>query len=102
MSRAVGVDCGTMFFQTAENSSDGTIKFKELRNAFVELEKTDEIEQVLSQNDWQYFEKKKSDRKRKAFVIAAPVSFTAMALRADIHYDNDLCLVDTHTKDKVL
>jgi len=53
-SRAVGQDCGTMFFQTAENLSDGTIKFKEIRNSFVALEKTEEIEQALSQNNWQY------------------------------------------------
>jgi len=55
MSRAVAVDCGTMFFQTAENIADGSTTFKELRNAFVELEVSDEdIEQVLAQNDWQY------------------------------------------------
>jgi hypothetical protein len=54
MSKVYGVDCGTMFFQTAENSSDGTILLKEIRNAFVELEASEDIDQVLSQNDWQY------------------------------------------------
>jgi hypothetical protein len=54
MSKALGVDCGTFFYQTAENTPDGTTKFKEIRNAFVELEAAEDIEQVLTQNDWQY------------------------------------------------
>ena len=54
MSRACGIDCGTMFFQTAENDKDGKLSLKEIRNAFVELEASDDIEQVLAQNDWQY------------------------------------------------
>jgi len=54
MSRAVGCDCGTMFFQVAENDKEGKIQLKEIRNAFVELEASEDIEQVLSQNDWQY------------------------------------------------
>ena len=35
MSKAVGVDVGTMFFQVAENDSDGKLSLKEIRNAFV-------------------------------------------------------------------
>lgn len=54
MSRTVGVDCGTMFYQVAENDKDGKINFKEIRNAFVQLESSDDIEQVLAQNNWQY------------------------------------------------
>ncbi len=54
MSRAVGNDCGTMFFQTAERDKDGSIKLKEIRNAFVELEASEDVEQVLEQNNWQY------------------------------------------------
>ena len=54
MSRAVGCDCGTMFFQTAENDKDGKLSLKEIRNAFVQLEASEDIEQVLAQNDWQY------------------------------------------------
>jgi len=54
MSRVVAVDAGTMFFQVAENDSGGKTNFKEIRNAFVELEASEDIEQVLSQNDWQY------------------------------------------------
>ncbi len=53
-SRAVACDAGTMFFQVAENDSNGKLNLKEIRNAFVELEASEDIEQVLSQNDWQY------------------------------------------------
>ncbi|MCD6435536.1 MAG: hypothetical protein J7L15_04040 [Clostridiales bacterium] len=54
MSRACGIDCGTMFFQTAESNTDGTLDIKTIRNAFVELEASEDIEQVLQQNDWQF------------------------------------------------
>ena len=54
MSRAVSVDAGTMFFQAAENAEDGSLNLKEIRNSFVELEASEDIEQVLEQNDWQY------------------------------------------------
>jgi hypothetical protein len=54
MSRAVSLDPGTMFFQTAEKTSDGSVDIKVIRNAFVELEASEDIEQVLKQNDWQY------------------------------------------------
>lgn len=54
MSKAIGCDVGTMFFQTAENDKDGKLSLKEIRNAFVELEASEDIEQVLTQNDWQY------------------------------------------------
>jgi len=54
MSKVYGIDPGTMFFQTAENDSKGKLNLKEIRNAFVELEASEDIEQVLSQNDWQY------------------------------------------------
>ncbi len=54
MSRVVSCDCGTMFFQVAENDSNGKLNLKEIRNAFVELEVSEDIEQVLAQNDWQY------------------------------------------------
>jgi len=53
-SRAVGVDCGTMFFQTAENNKDGKTELKTIRNAFIELEVTDDIEEILAQNKWRY------------------------------------------------
>lgn len=54
MSKAIAVDAGTMFFQVAENDSSGKLKLKEIRNAFVELDASEDIEQILSQNDWQY------------------------------------------------
>jgi len=53
-SRAVACDPGTMFFQMAESDLDGGINLKEIRNSFVELEATEDTEQVLAQNDWQY------------------------------------------------
>lgn len=53
VSRVCSVDAGTMFFQVAENI-DNKIQLKEIRNAFVELEASEDIEQVLQQNDWQY------------------------------------------------
>ena len=52
-SRAVGVDCGTFFFQTAEMEGKQT-NIKTIRNSFVELEETDDIEDILTQNKWQY------------------------------------------------
>lgn len=52
-SRVAGVDVGTMFFQVAENV-DGKIKVKNTRNAFVELPTSDDIEDVLKTNNWQY------------------------------------------------
>lgn len=56
MSKAIGVDCGTMFFQVAETGNDGDIKVKTTRNAFVELADSDDsdIEDVLKSNKWQY------------------------------------------------
>ena len=54
--KILGLDPGTAFFQTAEQNSEGEIEFKEIRNAFVELEnyQTEDIESVLKQNNWQY------------------------------------------------
>lgn len=54
MSRAVSCDAGTMFFQVAENDSEGNLNLKEIRNAFVELEASEDIQQVLAQNNWHY------------------------------------------------
>lgn len=53
MSRIVGVDVGTAFFQTAEKKGD-SVDVKIIRNAFVELSMSEDIEQVLAQNSWQY------------------------------------------------
>jgi hypothetical protein len=57
-NRTVAVDCGTAFFQTAEMDKDKKVNVKTIRNAFVELEKTDEIEDILKQNQWQYVKDK--------------------------------------------
>lgn len=53
MDRAVSVDVGTMFFQVAEKE-ENQIEIHNIRNSFVELEASEDIEQVLSQNQWQY------------------------------------------------
>jgi hypothetical protein len=53
MGRACGVDPGTMFFQVAERQGD-EIKYKTIRNAFVELAETEDIDDVLKRNNWQY------------------------------------------------
>ncbi|NJL70434.1 MAG: hypothetical protein HC888_01890 [Candidatus Competibacteraceae bacterium] len=52
--RAVGVDPGTMFFQVAEREPDGTISTKSTRNAFVELEASADVEDILNSNKWQF------------------------------------------------
>jgi len=54
MGRAVGVDPGTMFFQTAEMKGGDEISFQEIRNAFIELDETEESTEALSQNNWKY------------------------------------------------
>ncbi|MFA5598995.1 MAG: hypothetical protein WDA06_00225 [Phenylobacterium sp.] len=53
-SRAVACDVGTMFFQAAEILENDEINIKTTRNAFVELANSDDIEDVLKQNNWQY------------------------------------------------
>lgn len=53
-NKSLGLDPGTMFFQSAYKKEDGDIVYKEIRNAFVELEASEDTEQILSQNDWQY------------------------------------------------
>lgn len=53
-SRAVGCDLGTMFFQVAENGDKGEIRSKTIRNAFVEMAASDDIEETLKRNQWQY------------------------------------------------
>ena len=53
MSRAIAWDPGTMFFQIAEKNGS-EIDINIIRNAFVEMEATEDIEQALAQNNWQY------------------------------------------------
>jgi actin-related protein len=56
-NRAIGFDPGTAFLQVAEQKTrGGEITFKEIRNSFIELigYETDDIEQILKQNNWQY------------------------------------------------
>jgi len=50
MSKAIACDCGTMFFQVADEEQNLSI----IRNAFVEISGVDDIEDILNQNGWQY------------------------------------------------
>lgn len=52
-SRAVGCDLGTAFFQVAERSGE-ELKYKTIRNAFVEIAQSEDIEDVLKRNGWQF------------------------------------------------
>ena len=52
--RVVGVDVGTMFFQMAERTHEGKMSIKSIRNAFVELPDSEDTEDILSNNDWQW------------------------------------------------
>lgn len=52
-NRATGIDVGTMFFQVAEEG-EGGMEILRTRNAFVELEVSEDIEEILGRNDWQY------------------------------------------------
>tara|TARA_B100000614_G_scaffold262909_1_gene300812 strand:+ start:291385 stop:292392 length:1008 start_codon:yes stop_codon:yes gene_type:complete len=44
-----------MFFQSSEKDGEG-IKYKTIRNAFVELDDNDDIEETLQRNGWQYLQ----------------------------------------------
>jgi len=60
MSKIYGLDPGTAFVQVAEKNEKGEIIFKTIRNVFVELSNydSDDIEQILKQNKWQYVKDK--------------------------------------------
>lgn len=54
-SKAIGVDCGTMFFQVAEAGEDGKAKVQIIRNAFVEIAASEVIDEAfLMQNKWSF------------------------------------------------
>jgi hypothetical protein len=55
MSKAVGVDPGTMFFQTAQKKEgEEGLSFGAVRNAFVELADTEGVDDILGRNEWQF------------------------------------------------
>lgn len=54
MSRAVGVDVGTMFYQTAEKNADNTVKTQIIRNAFVEMAGGEDTKDTLKNNGWNF------------------------------------------------
>jgi hypothetical protein len=53
-TRIASADLGTMFFQTAEYLNNNTIDIKTIRNAFVQFDKGEDIEDILVQNKWRY------------------------------------------------
>jgi hypothetical protein len=53
MSRAVGVDVGTGFYQVAEKEQSG-VKVQIVRNAFAELQAIENMEDTLKANGWSY------------------------------------------------
>ncbi len=53
MSQSIGADPGTVFFQVASKEKDA-MKYKVVRNAFVELPQSEDSEEVLKRNGWQY------------------------------------------------
>lgn len=66
MARACSCDPGTMFLQVAEKDKEGKIVTKCIRNAFIELDASEETEEALSRNDWQYVYDEKD---KKYYVI---------------------------------
>jgi hypothetical protein len=54
-SRALGVDVGTMFFQTAEMKGED-LSLNLVRNAFIELSKTDDMTETIKMEKFQYVE----------------------------------------------
>ncbi len=62
MSKAVGVDVGTMFFQAAEATPTGETAYKTIRNAFIELAKTEDINQMLQTKDGSKFQYVEDDK----------------------------------------
>ena len=57
MSNVKALDPGTMFFQSAE-LVDNDVNIKIIRNAFVELLDTEDVEEILSRNNWHYVKDK--------------------------------------------
>ena len=53
-SRIISSDLGTMFFQVAELDENKKVNIQTIRNAFVELQETDDMESILRQNQWKY------------------------------------------------
>lgn len=54
MGIAAGYDVGTMFCQMAKQKEDGSVIMSNVRNAFVEIPESDDVEEVLSRNGWQW------------------------------------------------
>ena len=60
MSISVGYDVGTMFCQMAKQDSGGSTAMSTIRNAFVEIPESEDVEEVLFRNGWQWVRDGKS------------------------------------------
>lgn len=60
MSISVGYDVGTMFCQLARQDANGSTFTSSVRNAFVEIPESEDIEEILSRNGWQWVRDGKS------------------------------------------
>lgn len=60
MTVSAGYDVGTMFCQMAIQGKDGEVITSNIRNAFVEIPESDDTEEVLTRNGWQWVRDGKS------------------------------------------
>jgi hypothetical protein len=60
MSFSAGYDVGTMFCQVAKNDDNSQLFTSSVRNAFVEIPESDDIEDILTRNGWQWVRDGKS------------------------------------------
>lgn len=54
MSISAGYDVGTMFCQMARQESNGTTYMSNVRNAFVEIPESEDVDEILNRNGWQW------------------------------------------------
>lgn len=54
LNQSAGYDVGTMFCQMAQHDLSGKIVLSSVRNAFVEIPESDDVEDILSRNNWQW------------------------------------------------
>ena len=62
MDKAIGLDPGTAFFQTAEFEEGDKVSYQTIRNAFVELPHTEDVESILKNNGWKWVKDKEENK----------------------------------------
>lgn len=60
MAISAGYDVGTMFCQVARSDDSGQVFTSSVRNAFVEIPDSDDVEEILARNGWQWVRDGKS------------------------------------------